>query len=282
MKLLSHVGADPDLALAWLTYYTSIGVTGFHLILHGESGSGAHPIREYSDRFPISIEDTYSSPFDIDEKAARLNACIRRWQGEWLLLVDSDEFVELPYRSLRATVAAMRLFRANTLAAPLLQRVAEDGSLPGEAQVRDPWAEFPLCVPTLCAQLGTNATLRKYPLVFCRSYTRLREGGNHVPSNLEETREAPMTGVTHHFKWRRTALPKISERAHSAHRYRGESIAYLRYFEEHGMVLPLEGAFPYSRAALFRMGFLRRATPAGSASWVATRLNRRLQLMMGR
>jgi FlaA1/EpsC-like NDP-sugar epimerase len=57
----------------------------------------------------------------------------------------------------------------------------------------------------------------------------------------------------------------MSERADSAHPYRGESQQYIKYLGQSGWRLPTEGAFAYSRRALFDRSLLRRATLADLA-----------------
>jgi hypothetical protein len=133
-------------------------------------------------RFPIVVHDSYDGPFDDGEKARRLNALIPKFMGEWLLLVDSDEFVELPHSSVGETIDALERSRLSCLAAPMLQRLRSDGSLKTPEIVRDPFAEFPLCSERLYALMGSTASIGKYPLFRVRPETVIAIG-NHGPPN---------------------------------------------------------------------------------------------------
>ena len=67
-----------------------------------------------------------------------------------------------------------------------------------------------------------------------------------------------MLGVTHHFKFRRTVSQRLDKRINSEYLWRHESVQFREYLANHSGRLPLEGAFPYSREALFRKGLLRK------------------------
>jgi hypothetical protein len=178
----------------------------------------------------------------------------------WVVLVDSDEFLELPYRSLAATVRVMEWLGADTLSAPFLQRFASEaclepatGALPSDA--------YPWCSTDLYARLGQpHAATAKYPIFKIGRRTALRGGGNHHPPNGYGSWIAPLGAVTHHFKWRPTVRERLVQRAGSTHPYRGESAQYLAFLGDSGWRLPSDGAFRYSRRELFRRGLLKRAT----------------------
>jgi hypothetical protein len=257
LPLISHVNRDHDLIEAWLRHYLALGVTSFHLILHGDAEENRvlHAVRA---RYPVTILDAYRGPFDVIEKRDRLTRALARVGPGWVVLVDSDEFLELPYRSIPRTIAMMRWLRADALSAPMLQRFSLDGSADA-ASAGDLSEVYPWCSTDLYAQLGQpQAVIDKYPIFELSQRTALRSGGNHYPPNGLGSRVAPMLGVTHHFKWRASVRDRLTQRAGSAHPYRGESAQYLAYLEQSGWRLPVQGAFRYSRAELFRRGMLTR------------------------
>ena len=257
-RLISHVNRDDDLIEAWLQHYLALGVSSFHLIAHGGREQNQR-LFEIAARYPVQILDTYTSAFDPYEKRDRLAWGLATLCSGWIVLVDSDEFLELPYRSLAATIKVMRWLRADSLRAPMLQRFAWDGiGVDGGSR---PFDAYPWCSVDLYAKLGQpQAVIDKYPIFELQRRTWLKSGGNHYPPNGYGSRLAPMLGVTHHFKWRPAVQNRLSERAGSTHPYRGESQQYIKFLGESGWRLPTEGTFRYSRRALFGRGLLTRPT----------------------
>jgi hypothetical protein len=249
LKLLSHVNADSDLIEAWVRYYLQLGIEQFHFIVHG-------PAEE--NRRLITIEDTYGGPFDGEQKKARLDALLKRTPDQWVMLVDSDEFVEFPYEDIQATIKKLEFAHANVLVAPMLQRVKEDGTLESPSVIEDPFTAFPLCSEDLYQKMGSNACISKCPLFYCTKETQLLEEGNHNPPRGAEVRTSAMLGVTHHFKFRRTVSERLHKRINSEYTFRHESVQFREYLDGHSNRLPIEGAFTYSREELFRRGLLRK------------------------
>jgi hypothetical protein len=257
LRLLSHVNADSDLIEAWLKYYLRLGIDRFHLVVHGTPEDN-HRLLAIKDSYPITIEDTYGGPFLGEEKKSRLDAVLARNTGQWIMLVDSDEFVEFPYRDIAETVRKLRSTGANLMAAPMLQRLTADGSLETPPVIDDPFKTFPLCSVDLYQHMGVVAGSLKFPLFFCATGTEMEEEGNHNPPRGFERRTTAMLGVTHHFKFRRTVSQRLDKRINSEYLWRHESVQFREYLANHSGRLPLEGAFPYSREALFRKGLLRK------------------------
>jgi hypothetical protein len=257
-RLISHVNRDDDLIEAWLQHYLKLGVASFHLICHGGREQNQR-LFEIANQYPVEIMDTYTGVFDPYEKRDRLAWGLAKLGTGWIVLVDSDEFLELPYRSLATTVTVMQWLNADSLQAPMLQRFAWDGvNVEGGARPSD---AYPWCSVDLYAKLGQpQAVIDKYPVFDLQRRTWLKSGGNHYPPNGYGSRLAPMLGVTHHFKWRPTVQNRLTERADSTHPYRGESQQYIKFLGESGWRLPTDGTFTYSRRALFARGLLRRPT----------------------
>ena len=266
IRLVAHVNGDDDIIEAWCKYYLDLGIASIHVIAHGRELCNQ---RLYALRgsLPIHIEDEYDGEYRIEEKCARMNALLVRFKGAWVVLADSDEFVEFPLRRPASTIRWLEWRGATALAAPMVQRLREDGTLPAEPTTGDPFSAFPLCMTDLYERMGVPAAaIRKYPLMFVDAKTRLTDGGNHNPPNaggrvLEGTR-----GVTHHFKWRSHVLERLRSRASSQHTWRHESVAYLDYLQRHQWRLPTDGAFSGSRRELIRRGLI--ATPTSARFWL--------------
>ena len=259
LKLISHVNADSDIIEAWVKHYLRIGVDEFRLIVHGPPEENQR-LLQIKDLYPIVIEDTYLGPFDSDQKKQRLDSLLSRNPNQWIVLVDSDEFVEFPYEDVPTTITWLESVRANVMHAPMLQRLKADGTLASPETIDEPFAFFPLCSTDLYENMGSNACIRKCPLFYCASETRLLEEGNHSPPQGAEVRTSAALGVTHHFKFRRTVSERLHRRINSDYTFRHESIEFQDYLGRHAHRLPLEGAFTYSRQELFRRGLLRRVS----------------------
>jgi Glycosyl transferase family 2 len=264
LRLVSHVSgdcSDDDLLEAWLRYYVDLGVTSFNLIVHGTQAENAK-LFALKDRFPIVIMDSYNDEFTDEEKKKRVDSVLATMTGQWLLFVDSDEFVEFPFRTIASTIRMLELARGNMLFAPMLQHMTPDGSLNTPEVIDDPFRTLPLCSVSLYEKMGTNASINKFPLFYCTNGTALVEGGNHSPPLGAPTATRSLLGVTHHFKFRthKLLLRRLDKRIHSSNTFRHESEQYLRYLKMHEYRLPLEDSFYYSRDELFRRDLLRRFT----------------------
>ncbi len=257
LKLITHVRGDGDLLEAWLRHHLRLGVGEFRVVVHGPEAENRE-LHELARRYPVRIEDAYDDEFDVREKKRRLDRLLEGLAGEWVVLADSDEFLELPLGGFGATIRLLEWAGADVLYAPMLQHLNADGSLATPPRIDDPFAAQPLCSVDLYRRMGSNASLNKYPLFYCRPGTRLSDGGNHNPPEGCGQGTASLRGVTHHFKFRQCVLERLTRRADSAHTFRHESVGFLGYLEAHGGRLPTEGAFPHSRRELLRRGLLRR------------------------
>lgn len=272
MRLISHINGDDDLLDAWFAYYTRLGISSFHLIVHGPATENRR-LYALKESYPVFIEDCYEAVFDSEEKKRRLNSLLARMRGEWLILADSDEFVEFPYRSLQRTIFMLELARKTALFCPMIQHLAVDGSLDGPSVIADPFRMFPLCSVDLYQRMGVSGSIDKYPLFYCTDRACLAEGGNHFPpTDLPTT---AMRGATHHFKFRRPTSHRLQRRIESSHPWRHESVQFLQYLEQHGYRLPTEGSFAYSRSELFRRRLLRKYTVASGLNFLRRRFDRR-------
>jgi hypothetical protein len=144
----------------------------------------------------------------------------------------------------------------------MVQRVSPDGSLESPPIIGDPFRTFPLCSVDLYQRMGVKAATSKYPLFWCGALTTMVEGGNHHSPNGEQTILSHfLQGVTHHFKWRRTVTERLVRRVNSSHTFRHESTGFQAYLERHDYRVPVEGAFPYTRAELIRRALIKTITP---------------------
>src|SRR5271157_581823 len=274
VRLISHVNGDGDLLEAWFKYYCRLRISSFHLIVHGPAEENTR-LYALKDSYPIVFEDTYEGPFDSREKKRRVDSLLARMRGQWILFVDSDEFVEFPYRTIGMTIRMLRLAGKNALFALMLQHLSLQSSLDTPAVIDDPFRTQPLCSLDLYKQMGVEASIFKYPLFYCTDVTALFDGGNHI-CPIGNTYSS-LQAVTHHFKFRRPVSHKLSARIQSSHPWRHESVGFQQYLEAHGNRLPTDGSFFYSRDELFRRGLLRKFTFATGLRYIR-RLARRIRI----
>lgn len=273
LRLFSQVNADSDLIEAWLQYYLRLGVDWFHLVVHGRPEEN-EKLLAIKDAYPITIEEIYQGPFPAPisvskpystEKKLRLDSLLARYTGQWVLVVDSDEFVEFPYQNIPETIRTLESANANLLPAPMLQRLKSDGSLDTPPLIEDPFPVFPLCSVDLYRQMGIKAEIFKFPLFYCGPGTELVEEGNHYPPAGLEPKSAGTLGVTHHFKFRRCISARLEKRINSQHLWRNDSVGFRQYLDSHSNRLPLEGAFVYSRDELFKRRLLKQVPQAAAS-----------------
>jgi glycosyltransferase involved in cell wall biosynthesis len=274
LRLFSQVNDDSDLIEAWLNYYLRLGVDSFHLIVHGPPAEN-QKLLAIKANYPITFEDAYQGPFPepistnksgSTEKKKRLDALLARHTGQWVLLVDSDEFVEFPYQDIPETIGMLERAKANLMAAPMLQRLKADGSLDSPPVIEDPFKVFPLCSVDLYRRMGIKSEIFKFPLFYCEHGTELVEEGNHNPPLGLEPKAAGIVGVTHHFKFRQRLSQRLEKRVNSAHNWRNDSISLQEYLIKRSNRLPLDGAFHYSKEELIRRRLLRRLPVLNPAS----------------
>jgi hypothetical protein len=256
LRLVSHVNSDGDIIEAWLRHYLALGVTSFHLIVHGPRSENEQLYR-VRDAYPIVVEDEYQGEFLATEKLKRVTDLLAAMTEDWVVWVDSDEFLEVPEETLLATVDRLESLHSDVLVAPMVQRLTPTGSLSTPTIIEDPFDTFPLCSIDLYERMGVEASLQKHPLLYYTSSTVLSDGGNHGLPYGSRGRPAPFLGVTHHFKWRRGVRDRLIARAESNHPWRHESATFAAYLRSHDWRLPTEGAFRYSRVALCERGYLR-------------------------
>ena len=165
----------------------------------------------------MTIAGVVQKPFDVVMKSSALEAYANGLHGEWLVIVDADEFLELPYSSLGKTIEALGRMGLDELPALLLQRAAADGSLPALSGRVPLDALFPCYDYRLADRMNVTYPIwkNKYPLVRLGPQFRLSRG-HHLPSAGRPSAHIPVRGVLHHFKWRDRLLRSMS-------RVRGEA-----------------------------------------------------------
>lgn len=260
-RLFCQVCADDrDILPHFLAHYRRLGVTDIHLVLHGTRADRRALLAACAGH-PVTVEEEYEAVFQEQDKCRRLTRAVQRYPGEWVLLADADEFLELPYGSLQRTVRALQVLRLRSLSAIMLQRLAEDGALaplpdPETASVE---ALYPLGSVLLNERLdpARQPWRSKYPLFQVGPQTAV-QAGHHLAPEADASHAVPLQAVVHHYKWRRSFLGSLARRSQLAHANAPEIRGYGEALRRCEQRLPLEGSFRPTRAALEARGLLRR------------------------
>jgi glycosyltransferase involved in cell wall biosynthesis len=262
VHLISQVGfQDRDILPHWLAHYRALGVSDINLILHG-GWPQRRMLAWLCRRYDVKIASEYGGQYATSKTQASLAELVHKFFGDWVLLADADEFVELPFGSLAATLRAMQAFGLSSLPSILIQRVSADGSLSAVDASTDLLSTFP-CGHTLLVERmrGNIAPIwkSKYPLFFVHEGTAIRRGNHLSPDG--GVSGFGLRAVTHHYKWRARLLSSAQSRAnnHQAGN-RHEMAVAAQWLAKHEGRLPVEGCFAVTRAELFRRGLLRRPT----------------------
>ncbi len=197
VHLVGHIGIqDRDILSHWLAYYRGLGVDDIHLVLHGPWRSTEFaPLVESGFGGDVTIAEEYEGPFIEPVKSAKLTLLSQRFVGDWVLVADADEFLELPFPTLAATLRALRGLGITSLPAIMLQRVAVDGRLPPVDVATDPAATFPLGIPLLFERMAPGATppwKTKHPLFLVHAKSVVRR----PPSGARRDRHLGSKPVT--------------------------------------------------------------------------------------
>ncbi len=260
-RLFCQVCADDlDILPHFLAHYRALGVTDLHLILHGSRGQ-RQTLRAAAAGQAVTIEGEYDTVFQEQDKCQRLTTAVQRYPGEWVLLADADEFLELPYASLERTVQALEVLRLRSLCAVMLQRLAADGTLPplGPPGSDSPPRRYPLASLLLNERLAPERQpwLTKYPLFRVDPDTAI-QAGHHLAPHPDASHAVPLQAVAHHFKWRQAFFASLGRRSELAHANAPEVRGYGAALQRLGRRLPLAGSFRPERRELLARGLLRR------------------------
>lgn len=243
-------GHGLDLLPHWCQHYTALGadclllVIGFRHdqdFLRGtDHASNPFPhVVDIAKQFPAKV-----FPFAFDKYHTMYTQYVRehvkRAAGvgpdDWVMHADLDEFYEFPIR-LRELVAVMEVANDWALHGHILDRVAQDGSLPSVLNGKNIGEQFPLGCHLTGRIFGANT--RK--IMLCRG--RVRVNAAHDNTFNGRWKRIPVGTVdqyiAHHFRWTDALIPKLKARLAGqgiGETYRNEIRRFLAYWEKHGRI----------------------------------------------
>ncbi|MGH1478400.1 MAG: glycosyltransferase [Geminicoccales bacterium] len=255
VRLLGFIGHhDRDILPPFLSHYRSLGVDGFLLALHGDWPERSLDWLTRQD--DVAIWDLLSDPYEDAYRRSILNLMAERFRGQWVLLADADEFLELPYPTLKSTIQALNVLGLDYLPAFLLQRMSEDGKL----RPLDPSCtmneQFSYYNFGLCEDMGVASPVwkTKYPISRVGDKFSI-DRGNHWPPNPVSLAHLPIRAIVHHLKWR-AALTGAFEAERGPSSNSDEMSCFKQWLDSHDGRLPMTHARAYSREAMMRQGLL--------------------------
>ena len=257
VRLLSFIGHhDRDVLPLFLAHYRRLGIRGFLFALHGDWPEATLDWLTRQD--DVAIWDLLGDRYEDSYRRSILDLMAERHSGDWVVLADADEFLELPLASLAKTIAALAVLGLDCLPAYLLQRMSRDGRLPVLEPERSLDQQFPDCNFGLCEDMGVKspAWKTKYPLAKVTENFAI-DRGSHWPPNPMSLAHAPIRGIVHHLKWRAALVEALEiERGETSNTY--EMSSYRQWLDIHDGKLPTANARPCSREALIACGLLVR------------------------
>jgi hypothetical protein len=274
-NLISFVGqGDCDILGPFLDHYRKLGIDAFHIFIHGDwTQTDLGPLRAAD----VTIAGVVQAAFEGAAKSAAIEAYAEGLDAEWLIVVDADEFLELPYATLKETIGALDLIGLDELPCVILPRASADGSLPALAAGVSLDTLFPCYDYRLADRMGPGLPTSKsrYPLMRLGAQFA-PSGRHHQPSSGRPSAHIPIRGVLHHFKWRDGLLSSRSGASRAGPERRRQEDAYRFWLEQHDFRLPTTGLKPCGRPALFAAGHLVRPTRSEMSRLVALHTARQL------
>jgi len=258
-RLLAFVGHnDADILPFFLAHYRKLGVSRFLLALHGPWPEAV--LDGLTSNKDVAIWDLLGGIYDDAHRRSILNLMAEGEYGRWVLVVDVDEFLELPLQTLPRMIDALELMGEAAMPAFLLQRVTVDGSLPPLDPILPIESQFPHGYFGLCEAMQTERPVwkTKYPLAKVTSDFKI-DRGNHWPSVKGAQAHLPIRGVVHHYKWR-AALKSALDLTRGPSSNRDEMASYRHWLNTHGDRLPVAKARLVSRDDLFARGLMVKPT----------------------
>jgi SAM-dependent methyltransferase len=265
VAVVCYINGDGDILRAWFEHYRALGVAEFVFWEHEAAPGENDALRALLPDYPARIVGRHDGEFAAAYQFRGTMDILEQMRGRWVIVADSDEFVELPYRTVGATIRALEQRGARCLSAPFLQRLRTDGRMLGHDPAVPLNEEYPLCVPTLGTQLGVTWREEKHPLFFNGPGAVLADAGHHFPPRGMQAAKG-LRGVTHHYRWRAEGLEKLRRASRWTYQWRRRLAAQLlAYLDAHDGVLPMAGAFRYARAELIQRRLLRDGRAASDA-----------------
>lgn len=266
ITVVTYIRGDADMLDDWFKWYKDLGVDRFHFWTHGAPRENEYledVAKDWGAKIIGRHGDTFYEP--LSAKGAGIGIMLDTLHGDWVVLADSDELLELPVDGgFPEMIRFLTEGHAGTFSAPQMERIARGGFAAAERDEEvSLHANYPLCAPGLRTYIGKWNGVRKFrwevdKYIFWRHKPeiKLRGTGYHkAPTNVLPHKRA--RGVTHHFMWREGSVSKFEnavQRGHNARR--GRYSVFLRYLKAHDGILPLTNVFEYSREALIKGRFL--------------------------
>jgi hypothetical protein len=225
----------------FVEHYRGLSVERFHLTLHFEPDVPREVMalrtrlaEETLSALGIGLHAVLIWPYDSDtlrDHHDQVQSQIAA-AGDWIVWADLDEFQVYP-EPLTELIAQAERDGYDYFRAVMIDRVAEDGSLPAFDPDQPIWEQYPRrCHLTrdVAGAWDIKAT--------CARGEVIMKGGNHDPVDGWPAEAWPALFEVHHFKWDASVVPRLQRRLQPDWKERcywwTESAALLDHIERNG------------------------------------------------
>src|SRR5581483_11615442 len=238
MQLIFNIADSIQLLPHFLTHYTRIGFTRFHIgVYRYEENPLFSQIKTHCSTYDYTIEPGVMGEFTggaDSEIADRLRSTHVK-PSDWYGIADLDEFFEIsPFPSLAALIDACRAVGARAVVSELYDRIAADGSIPAALTDQPLEKQFPL--GCLITKNIAGGFIRK--IILARGDVPVTSG--HHSTKAKALR---LSGKVHHYKWHGDLVERLQRRAAIYKRlglpWAPESERILNYLAENNGRIPV-------------------------------------------
>lgn len=237
LPVIFSVDEKTDLLPHFVDYYRERGVTDFVCVAWEGADLGFVCRTLEASGLPHLVVAP-GVPFFLGFADSHLHNQIREAHvdpGGWCMVLDLDEFVEIPGFDLREACARAEADGAVAICGEFVDRIAADGSLPASLEA-DIWAQFPLQTRmTLSVKTWTVTKA-----VAVRGDTAVTSGHHYHEG---AGRSWCVHARVHHFAWWGDVTGRMKERLLCVKRVKldwgGECSRTVETIEKHGGKLPL-------------------------------------------
>lgn len=233
------IGTDFDLDILphFIKYYQSFGVNNFLFVLHtnSEKDDNIYKAKDILNKFSIKEKIVWRGIFDIDQKERIRNGvfCDEVNDDDWVIVVDSDEFVEY-VPNLEMLIRFCNKAKIHCVVGELIDRLSVDRKIVNIDDNTNLEDKFPIKENFLKDGIF-NLRWPHLKVVLNKGFVKTNRG-NHCPLNVYQENVYRQILKINHYKWRGNVILKLEDRVNNykklGHKWWIQSESFIRYFTE--------------------------------------------------